>query len=181
MKKIKTISTLFVGIVIGLGISFSPQIQAAADKLVGQKVTKTMNVKLNDKSIGQAAVIEGTSYLPVRALSENLGVTVGVNNSEIKLQQEGSGSVSEVKAQDSVVSQEDEDYAKSKKIETLKNTIENTEKRSKELQVRVDHFEKNLTEEQKESDPFFKSYKQEIENNSILIKESQQELEKLQK
>lgn len=154
MKNIKTISTLLVGIVIGLGISFSPQIQAAADKLVGQKVTKTMDVKLNDKSIGQAAVIEGTSYLPVRALSENLGVTVGVNNTEIKLRQEGSGSVSEVKAQDSVVSQEDEDYAKSKKIETLKNTIDNTEKRSKELQVRVDHFEKNLTEEQKESDPF---------------------------
>ncbi|MGG1643041.1 hypothetical protein ACIFQM_17620 [Paenibacillus sp. NRS-1782] len=181
MKNIKTISTLLVGIVIGLGISFSPQIQAAADKLVGQKVTKTMDVKLNDKSIGQAAVIEGTSYLPVRALSENLGVTVGVNNTEIKLRQEGSGSVSEVKAQDSVVSQEDEDYAKSKKIETLKNTIDNTEKRSKELQVRVDHFEKNLTEEQKESDPFFKSYKQEIENNSKLIKEAQQELEKLQK
>jgi hypothetical protein len=179
---LKTISTLLVGVVIGLGISFSPEIQAAADKLVGQKVSKTMDVKLNDKSIGQAAVIEGTSYLPVRALSENLGVTVGVNSTEIKLQQERSGSVGEVKAQqDSIVSQEDEDYAKFKKIETLKSTIDNTEKRSKELQVRVDHFEKNLTEEQKESDPFFKSYKQEIENNSKLIKETQQELEKLQK
>lgn len=85
MKKLRSLSTLLAGIIIGVGISFSPQIYGAASQLLGNEVDKVMEVELNSKAIGQAAVMDGTSYLPVRALADGLDLKIDVTKDKIKL------------------------------------------------------------------------------------------------
>lgn len=87
MKKLKNMTLVFGGIIIGVALSYSPQIYGAGAKLLGSKVTKTLEVKLNKKSIGQAAVIDGTSYLPARSLANALNVeVVSVDTKEVNLE-----------------------------------------------------------------------------------------------
>lgn len=81
----KKIGMLLVGIVIGVGLTLSPQIYGAGAKLLGAKVDKTLEVKLNGTSIGQGAVIDGTSYLPVRAAASALGLEVNVDSKQVDL------------------------------------------------------------------------------------------------
>lgn len=85
MKKLRSLSTLLAGIIIGVGISYAPDIYATTSKLLGKEVDKVMEVELNNKSIGQAAVMEGTSYLPVRAIAEGLDLKIAVTTDKIKL------------------------------------------------------------------------------------------------
>jgi len=85
MKRIRNLPTLLAGIIIGLGLSFSPQIYAATSQLLGKEVDKVMEVELNSKTIGQAAVMEGTSYLPVRALADGLELKIEVTKEKIIL------------------------------------------------------------------------------------------------
>ena len=82
----KKIGMLLVGIVIGVGLTLSPQIYGAGVKLLGAKVDKTLDIKLNGTSIGQGAVIDGTSYIPVRAAANALGLEVSVNSKQVDLQ-----------------------------------------------------------------------------------------------
>ncbi|MCP1134326.1 hypothetical protein NKT34_13560 [Paenibacillus polysaccharolyticus] len=86
MKKwIKSLSLVMSGVVLGVGISFAGDISAATSKLLGNKVGKVMTVTLNNKNIGEAPVIEGTSYVPVRTAANSLGLGVTVEGNEIKL------------------------------------------------------------------------------------------------
>lgn len=81
----KKIGMLLVGIIIGAGLTLSPQIYGAGAKLLGAKVDKTLEIKLNGTSIGQGAVIDGTSYLPVRAAANALGLEVSVDSKQVDL------------------------------------------------------------------------------------------------
>lgn len=81
----KKIGTLLLGIVIGAALTFSPQIYGAGAKLIGSKVDNTLDIKLNGKSIGQGAVINGTSYLPVRSAANALGLGVKVDSTTVDL------------------------------------------------------------------------------------------------
>jgi predicted RNase H-like nuclease (RuvC/YqgF family) len=81
----KKIGLILIGIVIGAGITLSPQIYGAGAKLLGAKVDKTMEIKLNGKSIGQGAVIDGTSYIPVRSAANALGMGVSVDSTQVNL------------------------------------------------------------------------------------------------
>lgn len=84
-KTVKNISLVLSGVVLGVAISFSGEISAATSKLLGGKVGKVMTVTLNDKSIGEAPVIGGTSYVPVRTAANELGLEVKVSGNEIEL------------------------------------------------------------------------------------------------
>jgi hypothetical protein len=70
--------------VAGAAVMFTTQIYGAG-LLTGEKVDNQMNVKVNDKLIGSAAVIEGTSYVPVRAIANELNMDVTVSGSDINL------------------------------------------------------------------------------------------------
>jgi len=85
MKKIKELSLIMSGVVLGLGLSFSPQIYAATSSLLGSKVDKVIVVKLDKVELGKAIAVDGTSYLPIRSLSNALDVGVDYTSSEIKL------------------------------------------------------------------------------------------------
>lgn len=83
-NKLKSLSLVVAGIVIGVVISYSPEIYAASSKLLGSKVTNTINVKLDNKLIGEAPVINGTSYVPLRTAATELGLEIQVGK-EISL------------------------------------------------------------------------------------------------
>lgn len=84
-KHVKNIGLVLSGVVLGVAISFSGEISAATSKLLGGKVGKVMTVTLNNKSIGEAPVIGGTSYVPVRTAANSLGLEVKVSGNEIIL------------------------------------------------------------------------------------------------
>lgn len=92
----KKIGTLILGIVIGVGLTLSPQIYGAGAKLLGAKVDNTLDIKLNGTSIGQGAVIEGTSYLPVRSAAKALGLKVNVNSTQVNLMGKSSEELSAI-------------------------------------------------------------------------------------
>lgn len=87
MPKLKSLSLIFIGVIVGFVISFSTDIQAATNKLLGGKVTKVVTVKKDGVVIGEGGIINGTTLLPVRSLVNSIeGIEVGeVSSSEINL------------------------------------------------------------------------------------------------
>ncbi|OMF98174.1 hypothetical protein [Paenibacillus sp. FSL R7-0337] len=114
----KKIGLLLVGIIIGAGLTLSPQIYGAGAKLLGAKVDKTLDIKLNGNSIGQGAVIDGTSYLPVRAAANALGLEVSVDSKQVDLQGKSSEELAEI------AKKQQADMDKNEKIASLKSQIE---------------------------------------------------------
>ncbi|WP_217597182.1 copper amine oxidase N-terminal domain-containing protein [Cohnella sp. GbtcB17] len=74
---------IIVGMLIGAALMFG--IQAGAASLAGSKVAGTKDVTLYGKAIGQAAIINNSSYLPVRSLSEALGLGIDLSGGKINL------------------------------------------------------------------------------------------------
>lgn len=78
-----------VGVIVGALLAFSPQVYSAAVNMVGKKVDGELEVKLNGKSIGKAAVIEGKSLLPVRAIADEMGLDIKVDKKEVTITSDG--------------------------------------------------------------------------------------------
>jgi hypothetical protein len=136
----KSFGHVLFGVIIGVSISFSPQIYGASAKLMGKEVDKQLEVKLNDKVIGQAAVIEGTSYLPVRALANEFQLDVAVNTTTITL----SSPSAEENAKEAQRQQDESD--KSTKIRTLTSQIELSKEKIAGYEESVTFCEKRVTE-----------------------------------
>lgn len=87
MSKVKNLALIGIGLVLGVGVSFAPDIHAATSKLLGGKVAKVVTVKKDGKTIGEGGIINGTTYLPVRSLVNSIdGIEVGsVTSSEVNL------------------------------------------------------------------------------------------------
>lgn len=81
----KMMRKFVIGLLVGAALMFSIQSVAATSTLVGSKVTKVMEVSLDGNQIGKAPVINGTGYLPIRTMSNGLGVTVDVKGAAINL------------------------------------------------------------------------------------------------
>lgn len=74
-----------VGLIAGALLMFSAQVYSGSSNLVGTKVAGTMDVNLNKKAMGQAVIIEGKSYLPVRSVAEGMNLKVDVQDKTINL------------------------------------------------------------------------------------------------
>lgn len=86
VKKLRGVWLIAIGILIGIGISFAPELQAASSKLLGSSVGNVLQVKLDGKNIGEGGVISGTTYVPLRTVANNLGAeVVRVNKNEVVL------------------------------------------------------------------------------------------------
>lgn len=86
MKKWRGVGLIAIGFLIGIGVSFAPELQAASSKLLGSSVGNVLQVKLDGKSIGEGGVISGTTYVPLRTVANNLGAeVVRVNKNEVVL------------------------------------------------------------------------------------------------
>lgn len=134
----KKIGALAIGIVIGATLTISPQIYGAGTKLLGSKVDNTLDIKLNGKSIGQGAVINGTSYLPVRSAANALGLEVNVDSKQVDLQ----GKSSEELA--SIAQKEQSEMDKSEKVMALKSQIEIAKRNIEELTNGLEQAQKRV-------------------------------------
>jgi hypothetical protein len=70
-----------IGAIFGVLLSFSVSVYAEEVKsLIGRAIEGQFPVKVDDKQLdNQAIVIDGTSYLPVRAIGDALNMEVGFN------------------------------------------------------------------------------------------------------
>lgn len=84
MREFKTIRGYVIGGIAGAVLMLGFQ-AGAAGLLTGSKVTGTKDVTYNGKTIGQAAIINNTSYLPVRALADASGMGIDLSGGMINL------------------------------------------------------------------------------------------------
>lgn len=71
---------ILIGVFIGFALSFAVSAHAEIVNIIGKTVDGQFPVKINGQTIdNQAAVIEGTSYLPVRAIGDALNMDVSFN------------------------------------------------------------------------------------------------------
>jgi len=85
MKILKGLSLLLSGVVLGIGISFSPQIYAATSELLGSTVTSIFTIEQNGVKIADSAIINGSAYVPVRVMAEATGTPLTVEGKVITL------------------------------------------------------------------------------------------------
>lgn len=80
------ISGLIVGLLLFAGTTVFAD---SAKSLLGKKVQGTFEVEFNGQQIGSAAVIDGSTYLPVRSISEAAGINIAVEGKKINLTTNG--------------------------------------------------------------------------------------------
>lgn len=94
MKKYNGVTLILLGFVLGVSISYAPQLEAAASKLLGSKVGNVLQVKIDDKTIGEGAVINGTTYVPLRVTANEMGLEVTkVDSKEVVLSSQEGGEI----------------------------------------------------------------------------------------
>lgn len=75
-----------VGAIVGAALMFG--IQAGAASLVGSKVAGTKDVTLNGTTVGQAIIVNNSSYIPVRSLSNALDLGIDLSGGKINLSEQ---------------------------------------------------------------------------------------------
>lgn len=75
-----------IGFVVGAGLTFA--IQAGAASLLGTTVDAVIQVEVDGESLGQAPVIDGVSYLPVRTFGNKAGYEVTFGEGKATLESE---------------------------------------------------------------------------------------------
>ncbi|MEK4185672.1 hypothetical protein [Paenibacillus sp. FSL L8-0494] len=76
----------FVGFLVGAIFTLSTSVFADDIKsIIGQTVQGTAVVSLDEKEIGSAVIINGTSYAPVRTVSEASGLSVDYSKGVVKM------------------------------------------------------------------------------------------------
>lgn len=202
-NSIKNLGLLFAGAVIGVTISFAPDIQAATSKLLGGEVAKVITVKKDGVVIGEGGIINNTTYLPVRTVVNSVnGIEVGsVNSSEVNLV-----STDEDQARDSSTSIDTSEKAKqeeemmkleteenNKKLNSLRSSIKETNKKIhdanfkinientnpyKSAKIFVDNYEGGKGSPAEEAG--YKLYKSELDRMNTEKKEAQTSLPTLE-
>lgn len=76
---------IIVGILIGSALTFGIQAGAAGLLSKGDKVANIREVTLNGKSLGNAAIVNDSSLIPVRPLTEAFGLNVDFDGGKINL------------------------------------------------------------------------------------------------
>ncbi|WP_375104655.1 hypothetical protein ACDZ28_10815 [Paenibacillus sp. RS8] len=90
MKK-KIIGLVMAALFLGSSIGF-----AAGSTLLGSKVTGIYTVEQDGKKIADAAIINGSAYVPVRAMSEATGTDLNVDGKKIIMESKASATINVV-------------------------------------------------------------------------------------
>lgn len=78
--------TLYTAIASVLLLSSLTAVAAAASSgLIGKKVQGLMSVELNGKPVKDAIIIDGTTYAPVRSLSDAAGFNLAIEGGKVKV------------------------------------------------------------------------------------------------
>ncbi|QUL57580.1 hypothetical protein KDC22_14515 [Paenibacillus tritici] len=80
MKKI--VSGVLVGLLLLAGTSVFAE---SISKLVGEKVQGLYTIEKNGKALGEAVIIDGKAYAPVRVISDAAGISLTVEGKKITM------------------------------------------------------------------------------------------------
>lgn len=81
-----------LGFILGVGLTLSFNVYAAVESIIGKKVEGTAAVKLDGSKLDKESIIvDGSSYAPVRAIGESLGLDVGFKDGEVILNKKEKG------------------------------------------------------------------------------------------
>jgi hypothetical protein len=148
MKKYKGVTLVLLGFALGMSISYAPQIEAATSKLLGSKVGNVLQVKIDNKTIGEGAVINGTTYVPLRVTANEMGLEVKkVDSKEVVLSSPEGG---EVPVNDIPSTQGDEELVRelnakiselNKKVRESKDVLTNKEQNLRAIKAYRDTAE----------------------------------------
>jgi len=171
----KFISGLLVGVLLFAGTSVFAD---SAKSLLGKRVQGTYEVAFNGKKIGDAAVIEGSTYLPVRSISDAAGIDIAVEGKKISLTTNGGQVIPETN--DSTVDEANRAKAK------IENEISG-------LKMQISFYERDIKIEKEEilaplqerlaelkSAPATQTEKEKIETIEKKIADSQKLIDELQ-
>lgn len=80
-----------IGIFVGFALSFAVGAHAEVINMIGKTIEGSFPIKIDGKQLeNQAVVVEGSSYLPVRAIGDALGMEILFDaNLGIELKQKG--------------------------------------------------------------------------------------------
>jgi len=166
----------FIGFIIGIFVASALPAYAGVTSLIGKKVASEIEVSYNNKQVGSAIVVEGRSYLPVRSMSDALGLTLDVSKEAVQLTSSTKATIP-IDPYDSIANKQNElDVVKSKRniairerdqksggIENLKVEIERAKQRLDGLSIEDQRYRKI-------SDGIT-YYEQQIDNNRSRIAE----------
>lgn len=126
-----TMKKFIAGVVVGALLMISPQVYSAASSMIGKKVDGELVVKVDGKQIGNAAVVEGKSYLPVRDVANEMGLKIKVTKQEVTLttNNEQSGTNHETETETEIQRLKTEREETSKKLEQYKGHLEHVRDR----------------------------------------------------
>jgi len=139
------------------GIVLATTISVSADDLksilVGKKVEKTIPVKLNGRKLSKDGIIvDGSTYVPLRAASQDLGLKIDLKNNEVVLSSKGSDKV--IQADEEAKKWENDMVKRAflanapSKINGLKTVIDGLKKENDQLQILIDQLKKNIEQQQ---------------------------------
>ena len=129
--------------IAGALLMFSAQAFGTSSNLIGLKVSNTANVNLDGKQIGQAVVIEGKSYIPVRDAADGLNLNISkASGGVIDLE-----SASELTPEETArIAQEDQErlnkeWELSNKKQALANDITDVKKKIADNEKQITDYE----------------------------------------
>ncbi|WP_334077460.1 hypothetical protein [Paenibacillus sanfengchensis] len=182
------VSGLVVGALLFGGV---PTFAAAVKSIMGAKVTGVYAVEQDGKMIAEAAVINGSTYAPVRAIAEATGTSLDVKGKTIVLEgtggttapapaQEGSALTPEAKWTNQINKLTEEINGLNVKINAEKEAIKGYEERIKaeeaakvKLPGGVEAIEANIAESQHLID----KYREKINAANAQIAELQKKID----
>lgn len=100
MRGFKVIRGYVIGALAGAVLMLGVQ-AGASGTLTGSKVAGTKIVTFNGKDIGQAAIINNSSYLPVRSVSDAMGLQINLSGGAINLTEAQQATVTDGTTSDS--------------------------------------------------------------------------------
>lgn len=132
--------------IAGALLMFSAQAFGTSSSLVGLKVSNTANVNLDGEQIGQAVVIEGKSYIPVRDAANglNLNITkasggvIDLESTNILTPEELAQKAKEDEDRvNNEIAKKNAANSKRQEIESVKTNINNNQKRIAEYEAAI--------------------------------------------
>ncbi|BFH70590.1 hypothetical protein J27TS7_58970 [Paenibacillus dendritiformis] len=164
-----------LGIIVGALLAFSPQVYSAASSLVGKKIDGQIEVKLDGKQVGSAVVVEGTSYLPVRNIANELGLKIKVDKKEVTITSE------EKSAEEEIAKLKKERVKVSDQLERDKANVESS---LHDVEKTKERYEKTLAEtnDSRYVDPVKSAYESSNKGHENLLKrieDNEKELERI--
>lgn len=190
MQRGATMKKFVVGVIVGALLAFSPQVYSAAVDMVGKKVDGELEVKLNGKSIGKAAVIEGKSLLPVRAIVDGMGLDVKVEKKEViitsndksnEIADEVKKQIDEIKAKEEIENLKKERTKVNEELTADKAKVENSAANIAKAKEKYDDIVAR-TNDQQYIEPYKLGYESAKKGRETILKrieDNEKELERI--